>query len=101
MIWGSQWDAMLNWMLKDDNTKEFVTRVAGNHTDKVEETGSYSDDLAKNIFDLSSNVGEWTQEGYGTNYRQIRGGFTVLTSDKYGTYNASTRRGQYRVPLAT
>ena len=55
----------------------------------------------KNIFDLSSNVGEWTQEGYGTNYRQIRGGFTVLTSDKYGTYNASTRSGQYRVPNAT
>ena len=101
MIWGSQWDAMLNWMLKDENTRNFVTEVTGNHDDKVATTGSYTNDLAKNIFDLSSNVGEWTQEGSGTAYREIRGGYAVLLSDKYATYMASNRSGSWRPPTMT
>ena len=63
MIWGSQWDAIMNWMLEDEKTKEYITEIRGNHTDTVAITGSYSDDLAKNIFDLSSNVAEYTQQG--------------------------------------
>ena len=98
MIWGSQWDAMLNWMLKDENTKDFVTARRGNHSYAVATTGSYTDDLAKNIFDLSSNVTEWTQEGSGTNYREIRGGYCVTLEDKYGTFNTSSRITTWRPP---
>ena len=98
MIWGSQWDAMLNWMLKDDDTKEFVTELTGNHTEEIAKTGSYINDLAKNIFDLSSNVAEWTQEGSSTQYRERRGGYCVTLTDKYGTYMASSRIGTWRVP---
>ncbi len=100
MIWGSQWDAMLNWMLTDDKTKDFVTSITGNHTETVAQTGSYATDLAKNIFDLSSNVGEWTQEANATNYRIYRGGYCVLTTDKY-SYNASSRYTTWQVPTIT
>lgn len=74
MIWGSQWDATLNWMLKDNNTKNFVTSIVGNRTGTRANSGQYSDDLAKNIFDLSANVVEWAQEAHGTTYRTYRGG---------------------------
>ena len=101
MVWGSQWDAMLNWMLKDENTKDFVTRVTGNHTGTRSQTGNYTDDLAKNIFDLASNVGEWTQEGSSTAYREIRGGYSVAVADKYGIYSASSRNTYWRPPTLT
>ena len=74
MIWGSQWDAMINWLLKYDDTKNFVTQITGNHTQKVEKTGTFINDIAKNIFDLAGNVSEWTQEGRNTSHRQYRGG---------------------------
>ena len=98
MIWGSQWDAMMNWMLKDENTKEFVTEITGNHEDKVATTGSYTNDFAKNIFDLSSNVAEWTQETGNHIYRMYRGGYCVTTNDKYGIYSASSRYTTWQVP---
>ena len=98
MIWGSQWDAVLNWMLEDENTKEFPTKIAGNHTDAVSKTGQYSDDMAKNIFDMSSNVAEWTQESEGTNYRNYRGGFCENISGNHGRDTASSRINDWRVP---
>ena len=101
MIWGSQWDAIMNWMLKDENTKNFITEITGNHTDTLAQTGSYTNDLAKNIFDLSSNVTEWTQEANGTSYRNYRGGYCVTINDKYGTYSASSRYTTWRTPNTT
>ena len=102
MIWGSQWDAMLNWFLKDNNTKNFVTNtVVGNRTGKLSNSGQYSDDLAKNIFDLSANVVEWTQEATSTNYRNYRGGSYLKTTDKYGVYGASSRFNTWRIPTVT
>lgn len=95
MIWGSQWDAILNWMLKDEKTASFVTAQAGNHTGSIAKTGNYPDDLAKNIFDLSSNVAEWTQgSGSGNvNMRERRGGYAVTEGDTYYTYSASSYVG--------
>ena len=101
MVWGSQWDAMLNWMLQDENTKNFVTEVTGNHTETVAQTGIYTNDLAKNIFDLASNVAEWTQEGSSTSYREIRGGYCVTLADRFGTYMASSRNKDWRPPTNT
>ena len=98
MIWGSQWDAMLNWMLKDDNTKNFVTSVVGNRTGTRANSGQYSDDFAKNIFDLSANVVEWTQGATSTHYRDYRGGSFLKTTDKYGKYTAKDRINSWRPP---
>lgn len=100
MIWGSQWDATLNWMLKDNNTKNFVTSIVGNRTGTRANSGQYSDDLAKNIFDLSANVVEWAQEAHGTTYRTYRGGSFLKTTDKYGIYGANARINSWRPPTA-
>ena len=99
MVWESQWDAIMNWMLKDDKTKEFVTKTTGNHTDKVAKTGAYSDDMAKNIFDLASNVTEWTQGAQSTQYRNYRGGYATPIDETFaGTSSASSRIDRFRVP---
>ena len=99
MIWGSQWDAMLNWMLQDDNTKNFVTSVVGNRTGSREETGQYEDDKSKNIYDLSANVVENTQEANYTYARIYRGGSFLKQSDKHGKYYAASRYNGWSTPL--
>ena len=86
MITGSQWDAMLNYILKGSD-KEKVTAVTGNHTGTKEETGEFGSDIMGNIFDLSSNVREWTTEGYSSVSRVYRGGDYNATS----VYPASHR----------
>ena len=101
MIWGSQWDAIMNWMLKDEKTKNFVTEITGNHTDTLTQTGSYTNDLVKNIFDLSSNTAEWTQTT-SSNYRRIiRGSTAGNISSIYGRYTASTYNGYGAGPVHT
>lgn len=39
-------------VLKDNNTKNFVTSIVGNRTGTRANSGQYSDDLAKNIFEF-------------------------------------------------
>lgn len=103
MIWGSQWDAMINWLLKYDDTKNFVTQITGNHTQKVEKTGTFINDIAKNIFDLAGNVSEWTQEGRNTIHRQYRGGnaaaitaiYTRSASGRFETWSPPTTGAVY------
>ena len=79
MVWGSQWDAMLNYILEGTD-KEKVTIVTGNHSGTRAVTGAYGSDIMNNIFDLSSNVLEWTQEAY-VHYSRIRRGgiYDVVT----------------------
>ena len=86
MIWGSQYDAMLNYILEGTD-KAKVTKIIGNHTDKRSTTGQFGDDILNNIFDLGSNVREWTQEAYSSVYRANRGGVCHVTD----TNTASTR----------
>ena len=73
MITGSQYDAMLNHILKGAD-REKVTVATGNHTDIREKTGGFGSDIMNNIFDLSSNVREWTTEGNSSSERFYRGG---------------------------
>ena len=90
MIWGSQWDAIINWMLQDEKTASFVTEITGNHTEVLSNTGMYTNDLAKNIFDLSANVTEWTQTGNSTGSRAQRGGTSAQITSSYGNKTASS-----------
>ena len=55
MIWGSQYDAMLNWMIKEG---ENIISASDKWNDDLKKkrkngiTGSYSNDVIKNIYDL-------------------------------------------------
>ena len=76
MIWGSQYDAMLNWALTGDdkvhvtalnnathdrayNAKTIRTRTTTETTDSITAI-----DKINNIYDLESNLSELTQEAY-------------------------------------
>ncbi len=81
MIWGSQYDAMLNWAAKG-NEANMIYKRTGNHSGSPAKTGAYGVDVINNIFDLSANLIEWTQEAGSTDGRAYRGGgfFTSSTS---------------------
>ena len=98
MIWGSQWDAMINWMLQDERTASFVTEITGNHTEVVSNTGMYTNDLAKNIFDLSANVTEWTQTGDSSNKRYVRGSTAGNINTVVGQFTASSYNTSWSPP---
>lgn len=72
MIWGSQYDAMLNWM--QDKGVEVCSKTpngAKNNTSMV--TGSYESDKIKNVYDLLGCCYEYTLEAYYKDYRVYRG----------------------------
>ena len=76
MIWGSQYDAMLNWA-KNGVDKEKITNASpgNNSSENVTTTGnsSYSEDSINNIRDLGGNLMEWTLEANDTLVRVVRG----------------------------
>ena len=73
MVSGSEWDTMLNFILQGSD-QEKVKERTGNHTGTRARTGQFGSDIMNNIFDLSSNVREWTSEAYSSLYRVSRGG---------------------------
>ena len=77
MIWGSQYDAMINWA-KNGADKDKITRTSlgNNLSGSVTTTGNskYSDDSINNIRDLGGNLFEWTLEAFNTMFRINRGG---------------------------
>ena len=80
MIWGSQYDAILNWAKngKNETAKERIVKssLGNNSSQNVTVTGSnaYANDNINNIRDLGGNLFEWTLEGYYGNHRILRGG---------------------------
>ena len=77
MIWGSQYDAMLNWLQEEG--EEVVKmpdniNIIGNNT-KV--TGKEPKDKVKNIYDLYGAHYEWTQEALTTTARITKGGASL------------------------
>ena len=70
MIWGSQYDAILNWALKG-NDKEKVAENSKKH--ELSPTGSESTDIINNIYDLGNNLREWTLEANANDSRVSRG----------------------------
>lgn len=85
MIWGSQYDAMLNWAAKG-NEANMIYKRTGNHSGSPAKTGAYGVDVMNNIFDLSANLEEWTQEAYSLYYRVNRGGYFSTTSTRGASY---------------
>ena len=101
MIWGSQYDAMMNWMkgnninvtsttptdLSIGTTSKNTTRVTGGANNGQ----TVSKDKLSNIYDLLGNSLEWTQEANNTSYRVIRGGYyNSSIAPSYRSYDCPT-----------
>ena len=110
-IWGSQYDAMLNFALTNSLDQAKVNaKTNGNHSGSKLKTGTWlgssnEADKINNIFDLEGNMNEWTQEAYHASERVLRGdyyGSADWHSPSYRgddfpfrTYNYSSRLSLY------
>ena len=90
MIWGSQYDAIMNWIGDSATSKIGNNRNA----DASRRTGSKATDKINNIFDLYGLRLEWTMEANLTNDRVFRGGVYY-----YGT-SPSSRNVDYPYPMS-
>ena len=111
MIWGSQYDAILNFALTNSSDSEKVNQSTnGNHTSKLYKTGIWlgtnnEADKINNIFDLEGNLFEWTKEALNAYNRVNRGGYlfvSVSPSYRYSvgnpndtSFNVSSRLSLY------
>lgn len=86
MLWGSQYDAMMNWMMEHE-----IDIVSLNNTiyNNSKQTGSKEKDLLKNIYDIYGCHTEWTLEAFTLNSRVFRGGSyngCNIISERFGYY---------------
>ncbi len=94
MIWGSQWDAVMNWFLSSsvETTRNYVTNSSGKGVysqDAKTTTGSNSNYALNNIYDMAGNVYEWTVEARSFTSRVTRGGsYAVSGSDFPASYRS-------------
>lgn len=95
MIWGSQYDAMLNWAVTGADKSHVTSRSNATHnstytaTTMRTRTTTENDtatglDRINNIYDLEGNLYEWTQEAYLTGHRVGRGGYYDYSVSPYG-----------------
>ena len=81
MMWGSQYDAMMNWMAKTGKT---VGTADNGKYNQNQTTGSKEEDIINNVKDLYGCHFEWTLEAFVTYSRVTRGGyFGSSTSPSY------------------
>ncbi len=81
MIWGSQYDAMMNWMAK---TEKNVGIEDDTKRNKEIVTGKNTNDVINNIYDLYGCHREWTLLAYDTYSRVYRGGAYNYSSPPAG-----------------
>ena len=92
MIWGSQYDAIMNWI------GDLATSTISNNknSDEARRTGSKATDKINNIFDLYGLRREWTMEAYTSFNRVLRGGhYNDDDSPSYRNNNYSIRTHEY------
>ena len=101
MIWGSQWDAMLNFGLTNSSdSAKVVANTNGNHNYTILKTGiwlgsSNQTDKINNIIDLEGNVREWTMEAEITNDAMTTGRVARGLSSVYSSGLGARNRGRY------
>lgn len=77
MIWGSQYDAMLNWIISSnskDREKLIKSENASHDLSNSYPSGTEENDKINNIYDLEGNLQEWTLEANSSDFRVLRGG---------------------------
>lgn len=90
MIWGSQYDAMMNWMAKNNKT---VGNTDSTKRNSGTVTSSEPKDVVNNVYDLYGCHKEWTLEASDTYFRVSRGGDSGddrAPSNRYGGYPDGT-----------
>lgn len=93
MLWGSQYDAVMNWMVKQGKN---VGDKNESKTNTTEITGKNSADILNNIYDLYGGHKEWTLEGTYNNQRSTRGGIyddLYAPADRYSKEPDQTAKG--------
>ena len=84
MIWGSQYDAMLNFALTGNDKSKIDSKDYGNRSITILKTGlTRTSDKINNIYDLGGNLTEWTSEAAYTSDRAFRGGCYSGYSSRY------------------
>ncbi len=73
MIWGSQYDAMMNWMAKNGTS---VGNTISGYNNTTKTGGSKDTDVINNIYDLYGCHFEWTLEACNKVNRSLRGGYS-------------------------
>ena len=84
MIWGSQYDAMLNFMKRRGEESSIMSTNNSSIENSSYVTGAERTDKIKNIFDLFGCHFEWTLEANFIYYRVIRG--SDIDGDKSLSY---------------
>ena len=64
MIWGSQYDAMINWANTGKDANKIKENTNGNHSKEKSYTGEYANVKINNIYDLEGNLFEYTLESH-------------------------------------
>ena len=101
MIWGSQWDRTLMWLI--ESKSKSIAEICddstswGNYRNNSEPgagsrrpTGYSETWKANNIYDLAGNVWEWTLEAFSYYNWQLRGGcydYVYASSKRFNTIN--------------
>ena len=88
MIWGSQYDAMLKWVLGGVDASHVTEKTNANHNTSIKGTGTNETDKMNNIYDLEGSLYEWTLEACGNIIRVLRGGL-------YGYASSPSYRAGY------
>ena len=82
MIYGSQYDSIMNWMVKNNidvslkNPVDLSIGISTKNTNTT--TGTHIEDKLSNIYDLLGTNFEWTQEAYGIYGRITRGRLSLI-----------------------
>ena len=95
LIWGSQWDATLNFISNTDKNYLVDSSNAGNYSKKIALTGSNENYKRNNIYDMAGNVWEWTMEAYSNVWRVYRGGVYTGGGTYYPASYRATRYSPY------
>ena len=74
MIWGSQYDAMMNFMKRRGKESSIKSTSNSSIQNNSYVTGTKETDVILNVFDLYACHKEWTLEANSTLYRVYRGG---------------------------
>ena len=88
MIWGSQYDAMMNFMKRRGKESAITSTSNGSIQNNSYETGTKETDVILNVFDLYACHYEYTLEASSILYRVFRGGYS-------GSSHSPSYRGNF------